>query len=333
MPDRARHGEPSGQSASGLEHFSTARFGERERMPIWREVYSRNLFNLDIEAIGDEPFHADVTLRALPGANVLRGSRSASRTSITRPLLPTASDSLVLAVTTHGRGQAWQRGREEAIPVGGAILMSSAEQASHAVIDNGRLLTVVVPRDLVAPHVVDVGDALMRPFAPGLDVLRLLIGYADSAMTLSVDASPHLQTLAAAHLRDLLVLLLGAHGDARELALSRGVRAARVQSIKKAIFAGAQRADLSAETVARSLGISADYVRKLLASEDCGFSDYVMRLRLERCLATLRDPRMSHLGISAIAFAAGFSDISYFNRSFRKRFGMTPGDAREIRMP
>jgi AraC-like DNA-binding protein len=34
--------------------------------------------------------------------------------------------------------------------------------------------------------------------------------------------------------------------------------------------------------------------------------------------------------ISAIAFAAGFSDLSHFNRAFRQHFGETPTEARRV---
>jgi AraC-like DNA-binding protein len=32
--------------------------------------------------------------------------------------------------------------------------------------------------------------------------------------------------------------------------------------------------------------------------------------------------------ITAIAFDAGFGDLSYFNRTFRRRYGATPSDIR-----
>ena len=38
----------------------------------------------------------------------------------------------------------------------------------------------------------------------------------------------------------------------------------------------------------------------------------------------LRDPGCVHLKIGEIAAQAGFTDISYFNRSFRHAFGDTP---------
>ena len=35
--------------------------------------------------------------------------------------------------------------------------------------------------------------------------------------------------------------------------------------------------------------------------------------------------------MSAIAYDAGFGDLSYFNRNFRHRYGATPRDVRKSR--
>lgn len=317
---------------SGQVRFSTDDLDANSTFDTWREVYSRNLFNIDIETLDDEPFRADVVLRALPGANVLLGTRSATRTSITRPLLQNASDNLVLAVTIKGRSHAKQLGREADIAAGGAVLMSSAELASHTLEDDGLLLTVAVPKALVLPYVSDLGAAIMRPFTPEADALRLLVDYAKGAMSLGDTASPELQGIVAQHLRDLVAVLLGAHDDAKGFLADRGVRAARLRAIKAEVMAQLGRGDLSAETVALPLRISANYVRKLLQAEGLNFSEYVLRLRLERALAMLQDTRLANQSISSIAMTAGFSDISYFNRSFRRRYEMTPGEAR-IRSP
>jgi AraC-like DNA-binding protein len=42
----------------------------------------------------------------------------------------------------------------------------------------------------------------------------------------------------------------------------------------------------------------------------------------------LTDRRYMHLAIIDVAFAAGFGDVSHFNRVFRRRFGETPSGVR-----
>jgi AraC-like DNA-binding protein len=43
----------------------------------------------------------------------------------------------------------------------------------------------------------------------------------------------------------------------------------------------------------------------------------------------LSDPRLADRSIGSIAFDVGFGDLSYFNRTFRGRYGATPGEIRK----
>jgi AraC-like DNA-binding protein len=47
--------------------------------------------------------------------------------------------------------------------------------------------------------------------------------------------------------------------------------------------------------------------------------------------ACRRPPRSASLKISAIALDAGFGNLSYFNASFRRRYGASPSDLRKGR--
>jgi AraC-like DNA-binding protein len=42
----------------------------------------------------------------------------------------------------------------------------------------------------------------------------------------------------------------------------------------------------------------------------------------------LHDPRFDMQTISSLAYALGFGDLSYFNRTFRHRYGCSPSDVR-----
>ena len=75
-------------------------------------------------------------------------------------------------------------------------------------------------------------------------------------------------------------------------------------------------------------GVTPRYVQMLFESEGTTFTQYVLEQRLARALRMLAAPGHQSRTISAIAFEVGFGNLSYFNRTFRRHFGMTPSDAR-----
>ena len=148
-----------------------------------------------------------------------------------------------------------------------------------------------------------------------IETLRHLDETADPALTAHVDAT----------LLDLVALILGAHGDSAEIARMRGLRAARLQEVLAAIRKGFADPGLSPAKVAPRLGVSARYVNDLLQETGASFAERVMELRLQKARSMLADRRHDRLKVIDIAFDCGFNDVSYFNRSFRRRFGATPG--------
>jgi AraC-like DNA-binding protein len=69
-------------------------------------------------------------------------------------------------------------------------------------------------------------------------------------------------------------------------------------------------------------------VHKLLEETGKTFSEHVLEERLTLAFAMLTEPSMARRKITDVAAATGFSDISYFNRTFRRRFGDTPSAVR-----
>ena len=59
-------------------------------------------------------------------------------------------------------------------------------------------------------------------------------------------------------------------------------------------------------------------VQRLFENEGTTFTDYVLAQRLARAHRLLSDPRRAVQKISTVAFDAGFGDLSYFNRTFRR---------------
>jgi AraC-like DNA-binding protein len=123
---------------------------------------------------------------------------------------------------------------------------------------------------------------------------------------------------------------LGPTTDAVEIVAKRGVKAARLRAILAEIGRRFSNPDFDLDNVAGALGLSRRYLQQLIEETGKSFTEHVVERRLERALAMLSDRRCLHLAIIDIAFAAGFGDVSHFNRVFRRRFGETPSGVRAL---
>jgi AraC-like DNA-binding protein len=75
-------------------------------------------------------------------------------------------------------------------------------------------------------------------------------------------------------------------------------------------------------------GITPRYLHKLFEDDAMTYSQYVVDQRLALAYRRLRSPRFAARTVSSIAYDAGLGDLSYFNRTFRRRYGITPSGAR-----
>ena len=69
-------------------------------------------------------------------------------------------------------------------------------------------------------------------------------------------------------------------------------------------------------------------MQALFEDESATFSQFLLGERLARVHRMLGDPLHLARPISAIAYDAGFGDLSHFNRAFRRRYGATPSEIR-----
>lgn len=163
----------------------------------------------------------------------------------------------------------------------------------------------------------------------GSEAIRLLVTYARAIAEeqQSLD-TPELQRLVATHIHDLSAVALGATREGHAIAKGRGIRAARLRAIISDTTANLGDCEMTVAAVVQRQQVTPRYLHKLFDGEELSFSSFVLTQRLSRAHRMLCDPRFGDRSISSVAFDVGFSDLSYFNRTFRRRYNATPTDIR-----
>jgi AraC-like DNA-binding protein len=306
--------------------FSSSNYAPRRRLEALREIYGRTLQRVDIEPLSNEAFYAEATLRRMPGLAMIACRRSAAIYRRRREIID--HDDVGITVGLTSGYEAHQLGRTLTMNRGDAIVMTGSEPAFLKVPRAGEYLSIRVPVASVAPCVGDLEGVYGKPIPADNPALQLLIRYIGINETTEGFAAPELRRHVVAHIHDLVALAIGAMRDAADVLECRGARAARLRAIKEDIAIHLHQGDLSLAALAARHQLLPRYIQRLFECEGTTFTEYVLTHRLAWAHRTLSDPRSAERKICAIAFDAGFSDLSYFNRTFRRRYGISPSDLR-----
>jgi AraC-like DNA-binding protein len=300
---------------------------ERDRMSAFREEFARQVLSMDVvDLSGGKPRIDIVFLKLGP---VAVGGTVATACEFIRNAHQTKDgvNDFQLLVVGRGPARAHQAGRDLAFDPGSGALFDYGRPFRASPVNGGAGYNVAVPPALLKALVAHPEDRAGRVVRPG-PALRLLDGYLASLLALDAPPPAELAHRIGLHLLDLVAAVLGPTNDAREVIAGRGLKAARRRAILAEIARRCGDPALDIDSIASQEGLSRRSVERLLGETGKSFTEHLTERRLERAYAMLIDPALSCRRIIDIALAAGFGDVSHFNRLFRRRFGETPSSAR-----
>jgi len=319
---------------SAGSHFASFRLPTHEtppadRLGVWREILGRTVMQLDVQRLPERDYFADLTVTTLPGLRILAGAVSASHVERTRAnLAADGNDDFGLVINLAGDWTVQSQGRALAQGAGQACLISASDAFSITRATAGAMLALCVPRSALAALSPVAEDALLQPIPAQSGPLSLLRRYIGLLGDSEVKAAPELRHAVVTHVHDLIALAVGAGREAEEIAGARGLAAARLHAMKADILQHLDRQDLTLAAIAQRHRMTPRHARRLFERDGTSFSDFVLDHRLARAHRMLSDPRQAQRSIASLVFDCGFGDVSYFNRSFRRRYGATPSDIR-----
>lgn len=306
--------------------FSLDGVPERDRPAVFREFFGREIIKYDLEPLPDVHLDVDLTLQALPGLLMMTGKAHGSRNRRTQETLAAdPTDDIALVVNVRGPLRVTCRQRECVLGDGEAMLVGMGEVCDFTHLPPGGILALRVPRSQLAPLVTNVDDCFFRAIPSNIPALKLLTNYVRVAQGIIGTGVQH---LVANHVYDLMAVMIGATREGAATAEGRGLRAARLGALKQDITENLDRPDLSVATLAKRHCLTERHVQRLFETEGTTFTEFVLSQRLARAHRLLTDPRREGEKIAVVALDSGFSDVSYFNRTFRRRYGLAPSDLR-----
>ena len=236
-------------------------------------------------------------------------------------------------VTLCLQGEMWfSSGRRELTLRPGDICLIDMAQPNRTVLtgtgdDRVRLMALILQRAVLAPRLAHPDSATASFLPAGHHHARLL---ADHFAALWQPAVPEAGDRAATieAMADIVAAAAGAAADA-EGHVERAERHLYLVMIKRHIAANLETGSLSAQDLCRCFQISRASLYRLFEG-DGGLARYVQEQRLNRALTLLVSPASRNKRLIDLAVDLQFSSDSTFIRAFRRKFGLTPGEVREL---
>lgn len=328
MSDQAIAKQPADELP--VLRFSTQELPEATRMEYLHDFYSRTRMGVEIAPmVEDEQFLLDLELQPLMGNTWMGRGRMTPHNATRTPGLVSdiGNDGLLLTRSTGPYSYTERHAGELILGATDVLVANFSQTCRYVYPARDNVQTLGLDRKQLLARLPNFDPDTAAKLDGRSPELALLFAYVASIERTGV-GNGMLGQVAALHLADLAALALGAQGDYAEAAREGGQKAARLAAIRAELETRFQDAELTAASVAQRHCISVRYLHVLFEQSGQTFSDFILERRLRYAMSRLSDPRCRHLRIADIAFDAGFSDLTTFNRCFRRRFGDTPSSVR-----
>jgi AraC-like DNA-binding protein len=292
----------------------------------WREQYARRILRVDFEPVPGMAFHASIK-PIFPELRIVRAALSPGFLFRDEDLLRDGDDRFGFVVAQSREITARHLRREVRLAPGDATVMMMGATGGVGWRERSALFDMLIPPGEWEARGARSHDVLMRHLWGKSEIMQLLRGYIGSLARSGLTAFGNDHAVVRRHIIDLAVLATTVRCPIGE-SDAGAVVAARLAAALDYIASHFSDTELSLTMVARSLRISPRYLQRLLESAGTTFTAHVTELRLKQAFMLITAHSEGKVRISDIALQSGFSDISYFNRLFRSRFGGTPSDAR-----
>lgn len=300
----------------------------RERFAFWHDAVCKTLLHITpVPPADDLPFNGSIEVHAAGRFQLARFSVSHGAVEKTASDLSHDPNDSVLLYVALGKAQTYTFGGQEYALADGDTCIVPMDRRYKGGANTLNSQSVLIPRAVLSPMLAGGHVPTVVHLPSATPMATLLRASLDATLAQLPALSDELGDAVLHNLSGLVALAHNANEQGKETG-RLALQAARLVLLKRHIARHLAEPALGPASAAAALGISIRQVHLLFQPTPDSFAGYLLRRRLDACMATLCDPLNDHRSVTDIAFGWGFGSLSAFYRAFVAAFGMSPGDAR-----
>jgi AraC-like DNA-binding protein len=321
------NGAAGGDSRMFFGAFSTGAFRKGEELEAWMHLAALGSYHVRADVPKGERLRAHGVVRVLPGLAMYSGIHTAFEVTWDQRR---GTEDIFLCFNHGARIVSKRPGREATVAQRADVILLRGDVDIDTLLFDGLgggVTLLRAPREFV--RVSEDARQSNQKLQAGR-ALALLQTYLGVMKEPEAMATARQQEMAVSHVHDLIALAIGATGEEKEAAILRGGAAARLYALKKDVERFLFHHDLCAEFLALRNAVTPRHVHRLFEAEGASLSQYVLERRLLEGYRLLAQREARGRTVTEIAFSLGFNDLSYFNRTFARRFNAQPREVRRL---
>jgi len=311
-----------------MKRLSTEDVPRQRRLAFVHDFVARHVGGLYFHPVDRDNIRIDLEAMLLPGGLTIgRGLYAPMHGARTRYLLQDGREHYLLTVHNEDHEISVDGKTPVKVAAGDIMLVSEAICSEFWLGKPVSVDVVRLDRQLLASRAPRIALEACYVMSSAAASMPLLTSYVQT-LCRNLPRSTKAGEIASQHVYDLTALVLDGfiRGGAERNEIS--IAAARLKLIQKDILERLSDHGLHIDAVAKRQGVTPRYIQRLFESEGTTFTDFVRERRLELAFRLLKERSAASSTITAIAYDAGFSEISSFNRAFRRHFDATPSEIR-----
>jgi AraC-like DNA-binding protein len=290
----------------------------------WADDLAAAFVRLEPRKITEHPFEGTITRSDAAPIRISLVKATKHRVLRLGSHIRQSTDNLCFVnLQLEGVGCYTQRGHEQTSGPGDLAVVDTTEPFQITNCRDFKLFCFAVPRHLLPPAFSERPKLSLSATEAGRALSRTLGGYAE--LCLSAPRRSGISAFSGASIVDLI-------SHAPEIiaeGLSERINAPVLLSMMlDYVDRHSDDPDLGAATLAARFRCSPRYVHRLFSATGQTVGEHINDRRIVACTRNLLDPDYRTKTIAEIAYAAGFRDISHFNRLFKRSNGAAPREFR-----
>jgi AraC-like DNA-binding protein len=290
----------------------------------WADNLAAALVRMEPRKISDDPFEGMIS--RVDAAPIQISLVKATKHTVLRlhsHIVGDTDNLCLINLQLEGLGCTTQRGQKQVSAPGDLAVADATEPYEIANRRDFKLFCFAVPRSLLPSGFFGRPRLNLSRTDIGRALSRTLAGYAELRLN-----SPPGAGVPAPIGAQVVDLISHAPGLLAEAPAERAHAPVLLSLMLDYIDRHSDNPDLGAATLAAKFNCSPRYVHRLFAGTGRSVGQHVNEKRILVCTRNLLDCTGRRRSIAEIAFAAGFRDVSHFNRLFKRSNDATPREFR-----